>query len=68
VDGIDVNACRAVTAREGDTAVTRVPGVLVARFLGNSSEAARQYFVALWACVRPVVAGREAVAPRIWST
>lgn len=68
VDGIDVNACRAVTAREGDTAVTRVPGVLVARYLGASSEAARQYFAALWACVRPVVAGREAVAPRIWST
>ena len=68
VDGIDLNACRELTAKAGDTAVTRLPGVLVARYLGESSEAAKQYFVSLWACVRPVVAGRAAVVPRIWNT
>jgi urease accessory protein len=48
--------------------VTRLPGVLVARYLGDSSEAAKQYFVSIWACLRPVVVGRAAVVPRIWST
>jgi urease accessory protein len=68
VDEIDLNACRALTARSGDTAVTRMPGIVVARYLGDSSEAAKQYFVSMWACVRPLVAGRVAVVPRIWST
>jgi urease accessory protein len=42
--------------------------VLVARYLGASSEAARGYFAQLWAIVRPVLAGRDAVPPRIWQT
>jgi urease accessory protein len=67
-DEIDLNACRALTAKTGDTAVTRLPGMLIARYLGDSSEAAKQYFVSLWATVRPVVAGRAAVVPRIWNT
>jgi urease accessory protein len=68
VNEIDLPACRALTAKSGDTAVTRLPGIVVARYLGDSSEAAKQYFMSLWACVRPVVAGRAAVAPRIWNT
>ncbi len=68
VDAVDLGECRAVTATSGETAVTRLPGVMVARYLGDSSEAARQYFAALWQLVRPVVAGRAAVAPRIWNT
>ena len=68
VDAIDLSACRAVSAKSGEVAVTRLPGVLVARYLGDSSEAAKQYFVALWQLLRPVVAGRVAVMPRIWST
>lgn len=65
---VDLAACRAIAAASGATAVTRLPGVLVARYLGESSEAAKQYFAALWHAVRPAIAGREAVAPRIWST
>ena len=48
--------------------VTRLPQLLVARYLGDSSEAARQWFAALWKLLRPVIAGREAVEPRIWRT
>jgi len=62
-----LEACRKVSAR-GKFAVTRLPGLLVARYLGESSEAARQYFVALWACLRPALAGCPAVEPRIWRT
>lgn len=67
--GDDVlEACRALKASAGDTAVTRLPGLLVARYLGDSSEAARHYFVAIWSCLRSAIAGRAAVEPRIWRT
>ena len=68
VADVDLVVCRAVEAKSGETAVTRLPGVMVARYLGDSSEAARQYFVAIWQRLRPVVAGRAAVTPRIWNT
>lgn len=48
--------------------ITRI-GVMVAiRYLGNSSEAARKYFVAVWSLLRPSVCGRDASLPRIWNT
>ena len=49
-------------------AVTRLPGLLVARCRGDSPEAARAWFTALWTQVRPALAGRAAVPPRIWNT
>ena len=61
-------ACRAVTCDAGDGAVTRLPEVVVARYRGDSSGAARTYFANLWRLLRPLVAGRDAVVPRIWST
>ena len=49
-------------------AVTLLPGVLIARYLGDSSEAARRYFAALWRILRPRLAGLDAIEPRIWQT
>ena len=43
-------------------------GLQVARYLGDSTEAAFERFSALWRELRPAVIGREAVTPRIWST
>jgi urease accessory protein len=63
-----LHACREPKPREGDGSVTRLPRLLVARYLGASGEAARQYFVALWRLLRPALLGREAVEPRIWRT
>lgn len=48
--------------------VTQLPGVLVARYLGDSSEVAKRLFTRLWTLLRPAVFGREAQPPRIWST
>jgi len=64
-----LDACRAVSPH-GDAhwGVTAVPGVMIARYLGASAEAARSYFVALWRVVRPALLGREVSLPRIWST
>ena len=62
-------ACREVPA--GDEAlcgVTRLPRLLIARWLGDAGEDARSYFSALWGVLRPVMKQSEAVAPRIWST
>jgi urease accessory protein len=44
-------------------AVTHLPGLLIARYLGDSSEEALQAFTRLWKVLRP-----SAVEPRIWST
>jgi urease accessory protein len=52
----------------GRGSVTLLPGILLARYLGDSSEAARRYFISLWRILRPAVAGREAIEPRIWQT
>jgi urease accessory protein len=60
--------CREVTCDDGEVAVTRLPGLLVARYRGGSAEAARRYFVLLWSRVRPALAKRDAVTPRIWNT
>jgi urease accessory protein len=62
-----LNACRKVAAN-GKGAVTRLPGVLLARYRGVSAEAAHTYFAALWRLARPALTGREAVPPRIWNT
>ncbi len=52
-------------ARHG---ITVLPGLLVARYLGDNSEAARQWLARLWADLRPACCGRPAVIPRIWNT
>lgn len=52
----------------GCIAVTKLPGVLVGRYLGDSGEEALAAFTQLWSALRPALIGREAVAPRIWKT
>ena len=43
-------------------------GLQVARYLGDSTEEAFGKFTSVWKQLRPQVAGRAAVEPRIWST
>ena len=59
-----VDACRAVE----DVSVTLLPGLLVARHLGDCSESAKQRFIELWQVLRPTICGRVAQTPRIWRT
>lgn len=63
-----IAGCREIQPTEGRAAVTMLPGVLAARYLGASSEAGRRYFAQLWRVLRPVVVGRETCEPRIWRT
>lgn len=64
-----LGACRAVDERGGKAGITCLPGgVLLARWLGACSEAARHYFIALWRLLRPALLLRAAALPRIWAT
>ena len=64
-----LDLCRSVAPEAGEHAgVTALPRVLLARYLGHSSEAAMHYFIALWTLLRPALTGRTAVPPRIWAT
>jgi urease accessory protein len=64
-----LDACRELAPEDGARhGVTRLPEVLIARYLGGSPQAARFYFAALWSRLRPWLAGREACMPRIWRT
>lgn len=68
LDADGLAACREIRPLNGNCAVTLLPGLFVGRYLGASSEAAKNYFIELWHKLRPVVAGRDAVDPRIWRT
>lgn len=62
--------CRAVKAMETSaiTGVSALPAVFVARYVGEVSQAAKQYFEALWQVLRPWYLSRPAIRPRIWNT
>ena len=61
-------ACKQVPCDQGLAGVTRLPGLIVARYLGDRMEAAFGYFVRLWEILRPALLGCDAVPPRIWRT
>lgn len=47
--------------------LTWVPGVFIARYLGDSSEDAFEWFTALWSLLRPALLGIAPVRPRLWA-
>lgn len=64
-----LSACRAAACHEAAarTGITRVPAVLIARYLGDSGEAVFDWFGGLWGLLRPVLTNRAACAPRVWA-
>jgi len=74
VAGYDIDApllreCREVipSAAESRTGITRVPGVLIARYLGDSTEDAFYWFTNLWAVLRRALSDKVACPPRVWA-
>jgi len=74
IAGFDVEngllrACRRVRPNrtEARIGMTRVPGVLIARYLGDSSEEVFNYFTELWTVLRPALSARVSCAPRMWA-
>jgi urease accessory protein len=68
IEEVWLRIARGVPAEEGDAAVTTLPGVLLARYRGHDTEAARAYFTALWRELREPVVGVAPSEPRIWRT
>jgi urease accessory protein len=67
VDRELLEACRSLDHPvRGD--LTQLPGLLVARCLADEALHARAWMIELWKRLRPALLGREALAPRIWST
>ena len=56
---VDAADCLSITWRAG---------VLIVRYLGDSSRQARDLFEKAWNLCRPLVNGREVCRPRIWNT
>lgn len=48
--------------------VTQMKSVLVARYIGDSSQEARRLMHRAWRLLRPALLDRDAVTPRIWNT
>jgi urease accessory protein len=64
-----LTACRRVrpALNESRTGITRVPSVLIARYLGDSSEEVFNYFTELWTVLRPALSAKTSCAPRVWA-
>jgi urease accessory protein len=62
-------ACREVRRplAEARCGITRLPGVLLARYLGDSTEEGFDWFTELWEVLRPALTARAACAPRVWA-
>lgn len=56
------------SGEESLTSATLVDGLLVVRYLGNSTEKARILFTSIWSRLREPLLGRRPVPPRIWAT
>jgi urease accessory protein len=48
--------------------ISQLKSVLVARYLGDSSETAKRVMTEIWKMLRPAMLNREAIVPRIWNT
>jgi len=57
-----------VVGGEARFGVTQMKDVLVARYLGDDSEAARRAMLEVWQRLRPHLIGRAGLVPRIWNT
>lgn len=49
-------------------AATLANGIVVCRYLGQSAAEAKEFFIRCWEILRPAMAGKEVVLPRIWKT
>jgi urease accessory protein len=59
---------RTEIGERSDFSVSELDQLLVARYLGDSTQTARKLFERVWKLWRPQVIGKTAVAPRIWAT
>lgn len=66
----EMKTCRELLVSSGTDYVgaSLMEDLLVVRYLGNSTEAARRMFTNIWQTLRPRTLGRSPSVPRIWAT
>lgn len=57
-----------IAAGIGQLGISQTKSVLIARYLGDSSEIARNIMMNIWGGLRPALIGRKAEVPRMWKT
>jgi urease accessory protein len=64
-----LSACRATVpdGRDARHGVTSGPGLLLARYLGHSSQDVFRWFTSIWMVLRPALLGQPPIAPRLWA-
>jgi urease accessory protein len=70
-DGLNaewLEVCRGAAGKGKRVGLTLLPGLLVARYLGDSAEEARQCFTRIWHTLRPPLMQTAPIVPRIWNT
>lgn len=58
----------AIAGGSGHFGVSQFNSLVVARYLGNSSETARRMMLHVWGLLRPAMLDRRAMVPRMWNT
>ena len=56
------------SSEKGIWGVTLLDDILVLRYLGSSTNEARELFIEAWKLIRPHSLGRDVTEPRIWAT
>ncbi|AMO99433.1 ureD urease accessory family protein [Collimonas arenae] len=62
------DAASLLSAGQAGVGASQIKSLLVLRYLGHSSELARQWMMQAWQRIRPELLEREAHIPRIWNT
>ena len=57
-----------ITNGVGQIGISQLKSIVVARYLGNSSEVARHVMLRVWGLFRPEIIGCAAIVPRMWNT
>lgn len=57
-----------ITNKAGQIGISQLKSIVVARYLGDSSEIARHIMLHVWGLFRPELLGRDAIVPRMWNT
>lgn len=60
--------CAASSEGRGQLGVTQMKSVIIVRYLGDTSEGAREVMLTAWKVLRPALLECAAVVPRIWNT
>ncbi|SEF69043.1 urease accessory protein UreD [Nitrosomonas ureae] len=57
-----------ITKRAGQVGMSQLKSAVVVRYLGDSSEVAKQVMLCVWGLLRPELIGCAAIVPRMWNT